>query len=119
MCGATLILCVICLCLKLMLHGVTAMMAYMCSVARKYALVSASRRCCVTPGFSMISCNNYEYMFDSGSARGHCWVRSVHGSLCIFGDVRVHALCEHVWNRVRKRCFIVVSLLFVRPHMYM
>ena len=41
-CGATLILCVISLCLKLMSRGVTAMMAYMCSVPRKYVLVSAA-----------------------------------------------------------------------------
>ena len=42
MCGATLILCVNSLCLKLMLRGVTAMMAYMCSAPRKYVLVSAA-----------------------------------------------------------------------------
>ena len=42
MCGATLILCVINLYLKLMLHGLTAMMAYMCSVPRNYGLVSAA-----------------------------------------------------------------------------
>ena len=35
-------LCLLSLCLKLMLRGVTAMMAYMCSVPRKYVLVSAA-----------------------------------------------------------------------------
>ena len=52
-------------------------------------------------------------------ARGRCSVRSVRGGLCIFGDVRMHALCAHVWNRVQKLCLIVFSLLFVRPRMYM
>ncbi len=42
MCRSTLILCVISLCLKLILRGVTAMMADMCSAPRKYVWVSAA-----------------------------------------------------------------------------
>ena len=57
--------------------------------------------------------------FDSGVARGHCLARSVRVGLCIFGDVRMHALCVHVWSRAQKWCFIVFSLLYVRPHMCM
>ncbi len=77
------------------------------------------RPCHATPGFSMISLIITSACFDSGVARGHCLARSVRGGLYIFGDVRMHALCVHVWNRVQKWCFIVFSLLFVWPHMYM
>ncbi len=42
MCGATLILCVINLYLKLMSRGVTAIMAFMCSAPQKYVLVLAA-----------------------------------------------------------------------------
>ena len=79
------------------------------------------RRCRAAPSFSMISYNNYEYVFRHW--RG-AWTLlgaqpSVRGGLCIFGDVCMHALCVHVWNRMQKLCFIVFSLLFVRPHIYM
>jgi hypothetical protein len=64
MCGFTLILCVISLCLILMLRGGTAMMAYVCSASRKYVLFCFQllRRCRTTPSLNMISYNIYKYM---------------------------------------------------------
>ncbi len=60
--------------------------------------------CCATAAqlpaaaeFAVIIINT---CFDSGMARGHCSARSVYGGLCIFGDVRMHALYVHVWNRM-------------------